>query len=252
MANVLTIIEAIQSLRSAGLSCREIARRLGIDRGTVSRRLRVTGEPTSKPANAPIFPAGTEPALAGFEPPTGLSGPSVAGAAPPIGLPAGRTKPDWFDPDLNPTFAEFCRHYGTTPLPTKPRTPRHKGKVERGIGYMKGNGLKGRSFRRTERTAAEVGARHGRQTDSRHDQATRAHTLQRGGTGGPPAAPGVTVRELSRGQAQGQPRRPRRGRQGLLLGAAGVPRPRGLGPLERSHRAGVQRSDAADRDPRQA
>jgi transcriptional regulator with XRE-family HTH domain len=93
MANVLkmTMIEAIQSLRSAGLSCREIARRLGIDRGTVSRRLRDAGEPVSKPANAPIFPAGTEPALAGFELPTGLNGPSVAGAEPPIGLPAGRT-----------------------------------------------------------------------------------------------------------------------------------------------------------------
>ena len=39
MANVLkmTIIEAIHSLRSAGLSCREIARRLGAHRETVSR-----------------------------------------------------------------------------------------------------------------------------------------------------------------------------------------------------------------------
>ena len=42
MANVLkmAIIEAIHSLRSAGLSCREIARRLGVHRETVSRHLR--------------------------------------------------------------------------------------------------------------------------------------------------------------------------------------------------------------------
>ena len=31
-------------------------------------------------------------------------------------------------------------------LPAKPYTPRHKGKIERGIGYVKGNGLKGRRF----------------------------------------------------------------------------------------------------------
>src|SRR5208283_3753373 len=31
-------------------------------------------------------------------------------------------------------------------LPTKPYTPRHKGKIERGIGYVKGNALKGRTF----------------------------------------------------------------------------------------------------------
>lgn len=38
MANVLkmTMIEALHSLRSAGVSCREIARRLGVHRGTVS------------------------------------------------------------------------------------------------------------------------------------------------------------------------------------------------------------------------
>ena len=32
-------------------------------------------------------------------------------------------------------------------LPTKPRTPRHKGKIERGVGYVQSNALKGRTFR---------------------------------------------------------------------------------------------------------
>ncbi|MCE9630281.1 MAG: helix-turn-helix domain-containing protein [Planctomycetia bacterium] len=55
MANVLEMmmVEAIHSLRSAGLSCREIARRLGIHRETVSRHLRLVRDPISKPASAP-------------------------------------------------------------------------------------------------------------------------------------------------------------------------------------------------------
>jgi len=61
-------------------------------------------------------------------------------------LRAAVTKADWFDPDLNPKVQSFCQHYGTTILPTKPRTPRHKGKIERGIGYVKSNALKGRLF----------------------------------------------------------------------------------------------------------
>ena len=31
-------------------------------------------------------------------------------------------------------------------LPSKPYTPRRKGKVERQVGYVEGNGLKGKSF----------------------------------------------------------------------------------------------------------
>jgi transposase len=61
-------------------------------------------------------------------------------------LKAGVKKPDWYDPELTPKIQEFCRHYGTVILPTKPRTPRHKGKIERGIGYVKGNALKARTF----------------------------------------------------------------------------------------------------------
>lgn len=56
------------------------------------------------------------------------------------------TLPEWCDPELNPKIAAFCEHVGTVLLPTKVRTPRHKGKVERGVGYVKSNALKGRTF----------------------------------------------------------------------------------------------------------
>ncbi len=53
---------------------------------------------------------------------------------------------DWFDPDLNPKVVAFARHYGTVILPTKPYMPRHKGKIEGGVKYVKNNALKGRIF----------------------------------------------------------------------------------------------------------
>jgi len=62
-------------------------------------------------------------------------------------LRAAVSRADWYDPDLNPKVQSFCRHYGTVILPTKPYTPRHKGKVERGIGYVQDNGLKGKVFK---------------------------------------------------------------------------------------------------------
>ena len=61
-------------------------------------------------------------------------------------LKAGVEQPDWYDPELNPKLRSFAEHYGLAVLPTKPRTPRHKGKIESGIGYVKGNALKGRVF----------------------------------------------------------------------------------------------------------
>ena len=88
MANVLkmTMVEAIHSMRSAGLSCREIARRLGIHRETVSRYVRQGLDPISKPASAPIFPAGNPKAVAGFEAPTGPPGSPTSAASPcPLG-----------------------------------------------------------------------------------------------------------------------------------------------------------------------
>lgn len=61
-------------------------------------------------------------------------------------LKAAVTKADWFDPELNPKVRSFAEHYGTVFLPTRPYTPRHKGKVERGVDYVQENALKGRTF----------------------------------------------------------------------------------------------------------
>lgn len=61
-------------------------------------------------------------------------------------LKAAVKHPDWYDPDLNPKIQSFCEHYGVTILPTKPRTPRHKGKIESGVGYVQDNGLKAHHF----------------------------------------------------------------------------------------------------------
>jgi len=61
-------------------------------------------------------------------------------------LRAAVTQADWYEPELNPKISQFCNHYGIVILPAKPYTPRHKGKIERGIGYVKDNALKGRSF----------------------------------------------------------------------------------------------------------
>lgn len=61
-------------------------------------------------------------------------------------LKAAVLQPDWFDPELNPKLRAFCQHYGTCLLPTKPATPRHKGKIEAGIAYVQDNAVKGRCF----------------------------------------------------------------------------------------------------------
>jgi transposase len=61
-------------------------------------------------------------------------------------LRAAVTKADWFDPELNPRVRSFAAHYGVAMLPTRPYTPRHKGKVERGVDYVQENGLRGRTF----------------------------------------------------------------------------------------------------------
>jgi len=59
---------------------------------------------------------------------------------------AAVSKADWYEPELNPKIEAFSQHYGVVILPTKPYTPRHKGKVEAGVKYAQDNALKGRTF----------------------------------------------------------------------------------------------------------
>jgi transposase len=59
-------------------------------------------------------------------------------------LKAGITKSIWDDPQLQMTYRECAEHYGFLVHPCRPRTPEHKGKVERGVDYVAGNFLGGR------------------------------------------------------------------------------------------------------------
>lgn len=46
----------------------------------------------------------------------------------------------------NGAFLDFCDHYDVVPVASPPYWPRVKGKVERGVGYVKRSFLEGRSF----------------------------------------------------------------------------------------------------------
>jgi transposase len=61
-------------------------------------------------------------------------------------LKAAVARADWYDPEVHPKLQSFATHYGAVFLPTRPYTPRHKGKVESGVKYAKRNALKGRTF----------------------------------------------------------------------------------------------------------
>jgi transposase len=51
-----------------------------------------------------------------------------------------------YEPQMNPVFVAFCRHYGCMPNPCAPRSPHHKGRVEKDVDYTKNNALKAREF----------------------------------------------------------------------------------------------------------
>jgi transposase len=57
----------------------------------------------------------------------------VAEVTVPDNLRAGVTKACWYDPELNPSYAELARHYDTVVLPTRTAHPRDKAAVEAGV-----------------------------------------------------------------------------------------------------------------------
>jgi hypothetical protein len=51
----------------------------------------------------------------------------------PDNLKAGVKSPDRYEPDLNPSYQEFARHYGVAVVPARVRKPKDKAKVESGV-----------------------------------------------------------------------------------------------------------------------
>ena len=106
-------------------------------------------------------------------------------------LKAAVARGDWYDPEVHPKLQSFARHYGTVFLPTKPYTPRHKGKIESGVKYVKRNALKAQGLhepRRRERVPAALGDADRRPADPRHDEAAGGKALRAGGAAGVAAA----------------------------------------------------------------
>jgi transposase len=59
---------------------------------------------------------------------------------------------------VNPRFADFAAYHGFQPQAHRPYRPRTKGKVERMVGYVKDNFLRGRSFHSLEDLNAQARA----------------------------------------------------------------------------------------------
>ena len=50
----------------------------------------------------------------------------------PDNLRSGVTRPDYYDPEINRTYADLAEHYGVAVIPARVRRPRDKAKVEAG------------------------------------------------------------------------------------------------------------------------
>lgn len=55
----------------------------------------------------------------------------------PDNLKSAVSKPCYYEPEINPTFMEFSRHYGTLIMPARPGKPKDKAKVENAVKLAK-------------------------------------------------------------------------------------------------------------------
>ena len=149
-------------------------------------------------------------------------------------LKAAVARGDWYDPEVHPKLQSFARHYGTVFLPTKPYTPRHKGKIESGVKYVKRNALKGRVFTslaeenefllnwETQIADQRIHGTTKQQVEKLFEQAERRELLPL------PVERFPFFHEARQSRAS---RRAPGGGQGILLGPAGVRGPSAVGPL---------------------
>jgi transposase len=65
-------------------------------------------------------------------------------------LKEGVIRPDIYDPQLNPLYAQMLQHYGVVADPCRIRDPNRKGTVESAIQHTQGTALKGRKYETIE------------------------------------------------------------------------------------------------------
>lgn len=61
-------------------------------------------------------------------------------------LKAAILEANFYEPIYQKVYQDFANYYGFKSIPCKINSPNHKGKVESGVKYVKGNFFKGRSF----------------------------------------------------------------------------------------------------------
>lgn len=98
-------------------------------------------------------------------------------------LKAAVIKADWYDPAMNPKLADFCRHYGMTPMPCRAHTPpaQRQGGTLRGLRQkQRAQGVEVRLARRTEHPPASLGGAGGRQARPWHHPAAGGRDVRGG------------------------------------------------------------------------
>jgi hypothetical protein len=88
----------------------------------------------------------------------------------------GVLKPSIYDPDLNPLYAAFLRHYDIVALPARVRDPNRKGKVESAIGFGQTR-LKGLRFESLEEAQAYLDRWSSKWADTRVHGTTKRQVL---------------------------------------------------------------------------
>ena len=153
-------------------------------------------------------------------------------------LKEGVLTPDIYDPTLNPLYRDVLAHYGVVALPCRVRDPDRKGKVEAGVGHAKRTPLRGVRFERLDDAQAYLDRWERRWADTRIHGTTKRQVAamfaeERPALGPLPLEPFALLPVRPPYRASG---RLRRGRVGLLRGAAGLDRPSRPRAVERSPR----------------
>jgi transposase len=158
-------------------------------------------------------------------------------------LKAGVIKALVIDPVLGEAYRKLAQHYHFLVSPNKPRTPRHKGKVENGVHYLQRNFMAGQQF--VDLPSANQHLRIWVCKAARHHPPSAAGGLSRGGTTCPAALAGGALHFMGNPHGQSPSRLPYCGGLQLLFGPLPAGGPHGGGAHPRAGAAHLCRTGIA-------